>query len=71
MTTEAIEDQRREIYEIAEAIAPTWERRRARSRRFRPRSASGCCASSPRGPAPRCWSSPRASATPASTRPRS
>jgi ubiquinone/menaquinone biosynthesis C-methylase UbiE len=29
MTTEAIEQQRREIYEIAEAIAPTWERRRA------------------------------------------
>ena len=29
MTTEAIEDQRREIYAIAEAIAPTWERRRA------------------------------------------
>ena len=29
MTTEAIENQRREIYEIAEAIAPTWERRRA------------------------------------------
>ena len=27
MTTEAIEQQRREIYEIAEAIAPTWERR--------------------------------------------
>ena len=29
MTTEAVERQRREIYEIAEAIAPTWERRRA------------------------------------------
>jgi ubiquinone/menaquinone biosynthesis C-methylase UbiE len=29
MTTEAIEKARREIYEIAEAIAPTWERRRA------------------------------------------
>jgi ubiquinone/menaquinone biosynthesis C-methylase UbiE len=29
MATEAIEQQRREIYEIAEAIAPTWERRRA------------------------------------------
>jgi ubiquinone/menaquinone biosynthesis C-methylase UbiE len=29
MTTEAIEKQRREIYEVAEAIAPTWERRRA------------------------------------------
>jgi hypothetical protein len=29
MTTQAIEQQRREIYEIAEAIAPTWERRRA------------------------------------------
>jgi ubiquinone/menaquinone biosynthesis C-methylase UbiE len=29
MTVEAIEQQRREIYEIAEAIAPTWERRRA------------------------------------------
>ena len=29
MTTEAIEAQRREVYEIAEAIAPTWERRRA------------------------------------------
>jgi SAM-dependent methyltransferase len=29
MTTEAIDNQRREIYEIAEAIAPTWERRRA------------------------------------------
>jgi ubiquinone/menaquinone biosynthesis C-methylase UbiE len=30
MTTEAIEKQRREIYEIAEAIAPGWERWRAR-----------------------------------------
>jgi ubiquinone/menaquinone biosynthesis C-methylase UbiE len=30
MTTEAIERQRREIYEIAEAIAPGWERWRAR-----------------------------------------
>jgi ubiquinone/menaquinone biosynthesis C-methylase UbiE len=29
MAIEAIEQQRREIYEIAEAIAPTWERRRA------------------------------------------
>ena len=29
MITEAAERQRREIYEIAEAIAPTWERRRA------------------------------------------
>jgi ubiquinone/menaquinone biosynthesis C-methylase UbiE len=29
MTTEAVEKQRREIYEVAEAIAPTWERRRA------------------------------------------
>jgi ubiquinone/menaquinone biosynthesis C-methylase UbiE len=29
MATEAIEQQRRETYEIAEAIAPTWERRRA------------------------------------------
>jgi ubiquinone/menaquinone biosynthesis C-methylase UbiE len=29
MATEAIANQRREIYEIAEAIAPTWERRRA------------------------------------------
>ena len=29
MTTEAVERQRLEIYEIAEAIAPTWERRRA------------------------------------------
>jgi ubiquinone/menaquinone biosynthesis C-methylase UbiE len=29
MTTEAIEQRRREIYEVAEAIAPTWERRRA------------------------------------------
>jgi ubiquinone/menaquinone biosynthesis C-methylase UbiE len=29
MTTEAIEQQRREIYEIAEAIAPGWERWRA------------------------------------------
>ena len=30
MTTEALERQRREIYEIAEAIAPGWERWRAR-----------------------------------------
>jgi ubiquinone/menaquinone biosynthesis C-methylase UbiE len=30
MTTEAIEQQRREIYEMAEAIAPGWERWRAR-----------------------------------------
>jgi ubiquinone/menaquinone biosynthesis C-methylase UbiE len=30
MTTEAIEKQRQEIYEIAEAIAPGWERWRAR-----------------------------------------
>jgi ubiquinone/menaquinone biosynthesis C-methylase UbiE len=30
MTTEAIEKQRREIYEIAEAMAPGWERWRAR-----------------------------------------
>jgi ubiquinone/menaquinone biosynthesis C-methylase UbiE len=30
ITTEAIEQQRREIYEIAEAIAPGWERWRAR-----------------------------------------
>jgi ubiquinone/menaquinone biosynthesis C-methylase UbiE len=30
MTAEAIEQQRREIYEIAEAIAPGWERWRAR-----------------------------------------
>jgi SAM-dependent methyltransferase len=29
MSTEAVEQQRREIYAIAEAIAPTWERRRA------------------------------------------
>jgi ubiquinone/menaquinone biosynthesis C-methylase UbiE len=29
MATEAIEQQRREVYAIAEAIAPTWERRRA------------------------------------------
>jgi ubiquinone/menaquinone biosynthesis C-methylase UbiE len=30
MTTQAIEQQRREIYEIAQAIAPGWERWRAR-----------------------------------------
>jgi hypothetical protein len=30
MTTETTEKQRREIYEIAEAIAPGWERWRAR-----------------------------------------
>jgi ubiquinone/menaquinone biosynthesis C-methylase UbiE len=30
MATHAIEQQRQEIYEIAEAIAPTWERRRPR-----------------------------------------
>jgi ubiquinone/menaquinone biosynthesis C-methylase UbiE len=30
MTTEAIEQQRRQLYEIAEAIAPGWERWRAR-----------------------------------------
>jgi ubiquinone/menaquinone biosynthesis C-methylase UbiE len=30
MTTEAMERQRREVYEIAEAIAPGWERWRAR-----------------------------------------
>ena len=29
MAPQAIEQQRREIYEIAEAIAPTWERRSA------------------------------------------
>jgi ubiquinone/menaquinone biosynthesis C-methylase UbiE len=29
MATQSIERQRQEIYEIAEAIAPTWERRRA------------------------------------------
>lgn len=29
MASEAAERQRREIYEVAEAIAPTWERRRA------------------------------------------
>ncbi len=29
MTTETIAQKRREIYEIAEAMAPTWERRRA------------------------------------------
>ena len=29
MTIEAVEKQRREVYEVAEAIAPTWERRRA------------------------------------------
>jgi hypothetical protein len=29
MATDAAEGQRREIYEVAEAIAPTWERRRA------------------------------------------
>jgi ubiquinone/menaquinone biosynthesis C-methylase UbiE len=29
MTIPAIDSQRRELYEIAEAIAPTWERRRA------------------------------------------
>jgi ubiquinone/menaquinone biosynthesis C-methylase UbiE len=29
MTTEAIEQQRQEIYAVAEAIAPSWERRRA------------------------------------------
>jgi ubiquinone/menaquinone biosynthesis C-methylase UbiE len=29
MITESAERQRREIYEVAEAIAPTWERRRA------------------------------------------
>jgi ubiquinone/menaquinone biosynthesis C-methylase UbiE len=29
MATQSIEQQRQEIYEIAEAIAPTWERRRA------------------------------------------
>jgi ubiquinone/menaquinone biosynthesis C-methylase UbiE len=28
MTTEAVEEQRREVYAVAEAIAPTWERRR-------------------------------------------
>ena len=28
MATRSIERQRQEIYEIAEAIAPTWERRR-------------------------------------------
>ena len=30
MATQSIEQQRQEIYEIAEAIAPTWERRRPR-----------------------------------------
>jgi SAM-dependent methyltransferase len=29
MTTDMIEERRRELYEIAQAIAPTWERRRA------------------------------------------
>lgn len=29
MTTETTDERRREVYEIAEAIAPTWERRRA------------------------------------------
>ncbi len=29
MTTETIDERRRELYEIAEAIAPTWARRRA------------------------------------------
>lgn len=29
MTTKTTDELRREIYEIAEAIAPTWERRRA------------------------------------------
>jgi hypothetical protein len=29
MTTAAIEEQRQAIYEVAQAIAPTWERRRA------------------------------------------
>ena len=29
MTTDTIEERRRELYEIAQAIAPTWERRRA------------------------------------------
>jgi SAM-dependent methyltransferase len=29
MSTEAIERQRQELYEVAEAIAPSWERRRA------------------------------------------
>ena len=28
MSANTIEEQRREIYEIAEAIAPTWEARR-------------------------------------------
>ena len=30
MATQSIEQQRQEIYEVAEAIAPTWERRSPR-----------------------------------------
>jgi hypothetical protein len=37
MTTAAIEQQRRGIYEIAEAIAPTWERRGADVEEFAPK----------------------------------
>jgi hypothetical protein len=35
MTTEAVKQQRREVYEIAEAIAPTWERCRVDIEEFR------------------------------------
>jgi hypothetical protein len=37
MTTEATDSVRRELYEIAEAIAPTWERRRADVEEFAPK----------------------------------
>jgi len=51
MTIEAQEKQRREIYEIAEAIAPGWERWRARIEEITTPVAASPTSVSPRTPA--------------------
>ena len=72
MAADTIDAFRSANYEIAEAIAPTWERRRAD---IEEASTAGprvdAARARGRGRATRCSSSPPASATPASTRPRS
>ena len=65
------DELRREIYEIAETIAPTWERRRADIEEVAAPVRSGCCASFARTRETRCSSSLPESGRPGSRPPRS
>ncbi len=71
MNNQTLDQQKRVIYEIAEAIAPTYERRRADVEEVATPVRDGCCASFARRREKRCLSLPPGSVSPGSRRPRS